>query len=65
MASIISKSAARDPRHVALKLDGLELSYAQLDEATMRLAGSLGRRGVASGDRVGIMLPNLPYFAVC
>jgi len=65
LASIISKSAARDPRHVALKLDGLELSYAQLDEATMRLAGSLGRRGVASGDRVGIMLPNLPYFAVC
>jgi long-chain acyl-CoA synthetase len=65
LASIISKSAARDPRRVALKLDGLELSYAQLDEATTRLAGWLEGRGVASGERVAIMLPNLPYFAVC
>jgi long-chain acyl-CoA synthetase len=65
LASIISKSAARDPRRVALKLDGLALSYAQLDEATTRLAGWLGRRGLAPGDRVGIMLPNLPHFAVC
>ena len=65
LASILTASAARDPDHVALKLDDAELSYAQLDEASARVAGLLRKKGVAPGDRVGIMLPNVPYFAVC
>jgi long-chain acyl-CoA synthetase len=28
------------------------------------MAGLLAARGVEPGDRVGIMLPNVPYFAV-
>jgi long-chain acyl-CoA synthetase len=50
---------------VALRLDDLELSYARLDRAAARFAGLLGERGIAPGDRLGIMLPNVPYFAVC
>jgi long-chain acyl-CoA synthetase len=40
------------------------LSYALLDEASARIAGLLKENGVAEGDRVGVMLPNVPYFPV-
>ena len=65
LAGLLTESAQRDPAHVALKLDATEVSYAMLDEAAARLAGVLADQGLAAGDRVGIMLPNLPYFAIC
>src|ERR1700722_15571965 len=65
LAKILTDSAARDPEHVALKLDDAELSYGRLDEGSARVAGLLRDKGLARGDRVGIMLPNVPYFAVC
>jgi long-chain acyl-CoA synthetase len=65
LASILTESTARDPEHVALRLDDVELTYAQLDGASAHVSGLLNSRGIARGDRVGIMLPNVPYFAVC
>jgi long-chain acyl-CoA synthetase len=65
LAAILTDSAARDPERVAIKLDDVELTYRGLDEASARVAGLLRDRGVARGDRVGIMLPNVPYFAAC
>ncbi len=64
LASILTEAAARDPEHVAVKLDDTELTYGQLDEASARLASLLRAKGLRRGDRVGIMLPNVPYFAV-
>jgi long-chain acyl-CoA synthetase len=65
LASILTDSAERDPVHVALRLDETEVSYAMLDEAAARFAGVLAGKGFAEGDRIGIMLPNVPYFAIC
>src|ERR1700754_4906545 len=65
LASILTESAQRDPDHVAIKLDDTELTYAQLNGATMHIAGLLRDHGFSPGDRVGIMLPNVPYFPVC
>jgi long-chain acyl-CoA synthetase len=65
LATLLTESAARDPQHIALALDDLELTYAQLDGASAHVAGLLRDKGVSSGDRVGIMLPNVPHFAVC
>jgi acyl-CoA synthetase (AMP-forming)/AMP-acid ligase II len=39
-----------------------ELSYARLAQATRRIAGGLAARGVKHGERVGVMLPNIPAF---
>jgi long-chain acyl-CoA synthetase len=47
----------------ALRLGQDALSYAELDEATARAAGLLRELGVGPGDRVGVMLPNIPSFA--
>jgi long-chain acyl-CoA synthetase len=65
LASVLTDSAQRDPDHVALRLDDMEVSYGLLDEGSARLAAVLADRGLEPGDRVGIMLPNVPYFAVC
>jgi long-chain acyl-CoA synthetase len=62
LAANLTESAGRHRDRVALKLDDIELSYAALDEAAARVAGLLRAHGVQAGDRVGIMLPNVPYF---
>jgi long-chain acyl-CoA synthetase len=65
LASILTDSAARDPERVAVKLDDVELTYAQLDGASAHVVGLLREHGFEPGDRVGIMLPNLPHFPIC
>jgi long-chain acyl-CoA synthetase len=40
------------------------LTYAELDRLSDRLAGWLGERGVGSGDRVAIVLQNIPQFLI-
>jgi long-chain acyl-CoA synthetase len=65
LATHLTDATRRDPSRVAVKLDDAELTYAQLADATARLAGLLRAHGLTPGDRVGIMLPNLPYFPVC
>lgn len=41
-----------------------EITYAGLAEATRRVASGLAQTGVRRGDRVGVMLPNIPAFPV-
>ena len=64
LASILTDSAARDGEHAAVKLDDAVLTYAALDGASAHVAGLLAAHDVSPGDRVGIMLPNVPYFPV-
>lgn len=65
LAQLLTDSSGRDPDHVAIKLDDAELTYAQLDGASAHVVGLLRDHGFQAGDRVGIMLPNVPYFPVC
>jgi long-chain acyl-CoA synthetase len=63
LAANLTATVARTPDAVALKLDDLEVTFAQLDNAAARVAGHLASLGVGPGDRVGLMLPNVPGFA--
>jgi long-chain acyl-CoA synthetase len=65
LAQTILDAGQDDPDHIAVKLDDTEMSYAMLDGATAHMVGLLHEHGVKPGDRVGIMLPNVPYFPVC
>ena len=62
LADMLKETVAEHGDRIALKLDDLELSYSVVEEASARVAGLLAARGVVPGDRVGMMLPNLPYF---
>ena len=64
LASTVTESAAADPAAVAVRLGDLELTYAELDERSARLAAVLRQRGLQQGDRVGVMLPNVLEFPI-
>lgn len=76
---VLDNTAARFPRSTAIHLllkylkfgleIGSKMSYAEVKEATDRFAAALHKLGVRQGDRVAIMLPNLPqqiiaYFGI-
>jgi len=48
----------------AIALGNRRLSYAELDEASDKIANALIKIGVSKGDRVAMLLPNSPEFAV-
>ena len=57
-------SAERYPNNVALRCDDLQFTFAQFDAAAARVATLLEQAGIEPGDRVGVMLPNTPAFAI-
>ncbi|MBA2257239.1 MAG: long-chain fatty acid--CoA ligase [Thermoleophilaceae bacterium] len=62
LATFLTETASRHGDRTAMKLDDVEVPYSGLDAASARVAGLLAERGVGPGDRVGLMLPNVPYF---
>src|SRR3954453_5727486 len=64
LATVLTETASEHPDSIAIKLDDTELPYKFLDGASAHVAGLLKSKGVEPGDRVGIMLPNVPYFPV-
>ncbi|MFI5657931.1 long-chain fatty acid--CoA ligase [Streptomyces sp. NPDC051684] len=61
--NLVHTAEAR-PESPALRLDDQVLDYRTLDERSARVAAWLAADGLAPGDRVAIMLPNVPQFAV-
>jgi long-chain acyl-CoA synthetase len=64
LALNLMDSAQRGAELPAVRLDDTVMSYGALDDRTAQLAGLLREHGVEPGDRVGVMLPNVPQFAV-
>jgi len=62
LAEILSETTAQHGDRTAFKLDDFELTYQMLDCAASRISNLLEDRGLEPGDRVGLMLPNVPYF---
>ncbi|MEN0086455.1 MAG: long-chain fatty acid--CoA ligase [Leifsonia sp.] len=62
VASILAETAHRMPDNVALIFAGREIRYGELWDQTRSYAGALRDLGVGPGDRVALMLPNVPDF---
>src|SRR5438105_2898826 len=56
----LSAQAERRPEAVALVMDAVRMTYAQLEAASNRLARMLRAAGVQRGDRVALLLPKSP-----
>ncbi|NYI76733.1 long-chain-fatty-acid--CoA ligase [Nocardioides panzhihuensis] len=48
----------------AIRLHGITLDYSQLRRAAGAVAGDLQARGIRPGDRIGIVMPNVPGFPI-
>jgi long-chain acyl-CoA synthetase len=64
LACNLTARAERNGDLWALRLGENTISFSELDEATAGVAGLLRARGIEPGDRVGVMLPNVPEFAI-
>ncbi|NEC06377.1 long-chain fatty acid--CoA ligase [Streptomyces sp. SID7909] len=64
LARNLAHTAETRPHQPALRLDDQVLDYRTLDRHSARVASWLTAEGVTPGDRVAIMLPNIPDFAV-
>jgi long-chain acyl-CoA synthetase len=64
LAANLVRTADRYPDRPAVRLDDFVLTYATMNTRSARVAGLLRERGVRPGDRVAVMLPNVPEFAI-
>jgi long-chain acyl-CoA synthetase len=64
LASILQGSAEARPDHVAVRCGERALRYAELDRAARGVATALRERGIAPGESVAILVPNLPEFSI-
>lgn len=62
LATLLTTTAAKHPERIAVRLDDAAVPYGALDAGSQRVAGLLRELGVQPGDRVGVMLPNVPHF---
>jgi long-chain acyl-CoA synthetase len=62
LSQLLTNAASRYGNRPALKLDEAVVTYDMLEEGASRVAGLLRARGFQPGDRVGLMLPNVPHF---
>lgn len=61
---IFENSASRYPQRPCLDFLGSKLSYAEVQDLINRFAAGLQHAGIKKGDRVGLCLPNCPYFVI-
>lgn len=61
----LSRSASQYPDRPAIRLDTETLTYRTLAARSAAVAAGLRERGIGPGDRVALLLPNVPLFAIC
>lgn len=64
LASLLRNSALRQPDAPAVIADDVRMRYSELDDAARRFAGDLLAAGICRGDKVAILVPNVPDFTI-
>lgn len=63
MARNLVEAAGMYPERPAVRLDDYVVSYREFHQSASAIADALRARGLEPGDRVGLVLPNVPGFA--
>jgi len=61
---ILEDAANHYPDDIALVFQSHQISYQKLKNAADRLASGIKNLGLKAGDRVAVMLPNVPHFPI-
>ncbi len=62
LADLLRESAGRTPEKAAILFQGQPIKYAELDREADRVAAGLAALGVNPGDRVAVLVHNVPHF---
>lgn len=63
MGQMLEEIVKRYKRREAIRFEGKVYTYQELEENANRVASGLATLGVKKGDRVAMMMPNIPEFA--
>lgn len=64
MPEVLHRTAQRFPSHPALVFMGTRITYAALENLVNRFAWALQSLGVKKGDKVAMVLPNIPQLVI-
>jgi long-chain acyl-CoA synthetase len=64
LATFLRESAAKNPEKPAIILGETVLSYGVVHAYAQRLAGALAKLGIRRGEKVALLLPNVPHFPI-
>jgi long-chain acyl-CoA synthetase len=64
LVALVEESFARYADRPAYSFMGRSISYRQTDEESLALAAYLQSLGLAKGDRVALMMPNVPQYPI-
>ena len=64
LVALLDESFKKYAGRMAYKFMGKAISFAQVDEASRALAAYLQAQGLEKGDRIAVMLPNVPQYPV-
>ncbi len=62
LALLLTESTKNNPAQPAIIFDDYKMNYGELNGATNKFANALQSAGVKPGQRVAMMLPNIPQF---
>ncbi len=65
LPALLTRAAHEFPGVAAIRFYGQTISYAELDALANRCALALGALGISSGERVILLLPNVPQAVIC
>lgn len=65
LATLLEQSVHRNPGKTAVIFEDTKLRYAELNGAANKVANGLHKLGIEPGDKVAMLLPNTPHFAIC
>ncbi len=64
LVALLDESFRRYADRIAYKFMGKAITFRQVDDASRALAAWLQSQGLAKGDRVAVMMPNVPQYPV-
>src|SRR5208282_3101503 len=64
LGNVLSQTAVKFPDHPAILFYGKKITYAELDALVNQFAHALTYLGIRRGDRVALMLPNIPQMVI-
>ena len=64
ICEILSRTAQKFPNRVALIFLGKKITYRKLEALANRFANALTSLGLAPGDRIALLLPNVPQMVI-
>lgn len=64
LATMLTETARTKPEHTAIIFENFKMSYGELNAASSMFANALARAGVERGQKVAMMMPNIPQFVI-